>query len=104
MFYKVIKDSKVVDVLDRLVFLKYQPKYKRFIFCDENDAEAIFSSDRSHIWHVDSLYLIPIDGFDTVIVEPIDEYEYEERKRLNMSTVEEIIDAYTLLLLERQVL
>lgn len=29
MFYKVIKNGKVIDVLDKLVYLKYQPKYDR---------------------------------------------------------------------------
>ena len=104
MYYKVIKDNRVIDVLDQLVYLKYQPKYNRMIFCTENDAQAIFSSDRQHIWHEETLYNISVDGYDTVRIEPIDQYEYEERKRLGNLTAEEIIDEYTLLLLERQVL
>ena len=50
MFYKVVKDGKVVDVLDRLIYLKYQEKYDRMIFCDEEEAQAIYSSDGKHIW------------------------------------------------------
>lgn len=99
MFYKVIKDDKVVDVLDRLIYLKYQEKYKRMIFCDEEEAQAIYSSDGKHIWHEESLYLIPVDGYGTVRLEEIDEYEYEQLKVLNMKTPEEIIDAYTAMLL-----
>ena len=99
MFYKVLKDDKVVDVLDRLVYLKYQEKYDRMIFCGEEEAQAIYSSDGKHIWHEESLYLIPVDGYDTVRLEEIDEYEYEQLKVLNMKTPEEIIDAYTAMLL-----
>lgn len=99
MFYKVIKDGKVIDVLDRLVFLRYQPKHNRMIFCDEDKAQAIFSSDREHIWHEDTLYNIPVQGYDTVHVEEIDGYEYRQRKILNLKTPEEIVDEYTALLL-----
>lgn len=99
MFYKVIKDGKVIDVLNRLVYLKYQKKHDRMIFCDEEDAQAIYSSDGKHIWHEDSLYNIPVDGYDTVELVEIDEYEYEQLKVLNMKTPEQIIDAYTAMLL-----
>ena len=99
MFYKVVKDGKVVDVLDRLIYLKYQEKYDRMIFCDEEEAQAIYSSDGKHIWHEESLYRIPVDGYDNIQLEEINEYEYEQLKVLNMKTPEEIIDAYTAMLL-----
>lgn len=104
MFYKVLKDNKIIDVLDSLVFLKYQKKHNRMIFCDINEAQAIFSSDRKHIWHEESLYKIPVDGYDTVKVEEIDKYEYEQLKMLNGKTIQEVIDAYTLLLIQEEVI
>lgn len=99
MYYKVIKDGRVIDVLDRLVYLKYQKKHNRMIFCDENDAQAIFSSDREHIWHTEGLYNIPVKGYDTVELIEIDKYEYGQLRMLNLKTPEEIIDEYTALLL-----
>lgn len=104
MFYKVVKDDKVIDVLDRLVYLKYQKKHNRMIFCDEDEAQAIFSSDGKHIWHEESLYNIPVDGYDTVELIEIDEYEYEQLKILNMKTPQEIIDAYTKMLLDEELI
>lgn len=92
MFYKVIKDDKVIDVLDELVFLKYQEKHGRMLFCDECEAQAIFSSDRKTIWHEETLYNLPVSGYDTVRIEEIDEYEYKRLKALNCGTVEDIID------------
>lgn len=103
MFYKVIKNDKVIDVLDRLVYLKYQKKYNRMIFCDIEEAQAIISSDEKHIWHEESLYEIPVSGYDTVRVEEIDEYEYEQLKMLNGKTIQEVIDMYTLLLINEGV-
>lgn len=104
MYYKVIKDGKVIDVLDQLIFLKYQPKHNIMVTCDENEAEAILSSDQTTMWHETSLYKVPVDGYETVYVESVDEHEYKQLKMLNGKTPEEIIDEYTLFLLESEVL
>jgi hypothetical protein len=104
MFYKVIYNNKVIDVLDQLVFLKYQKKYDRMILCEENEAQAILSSDGKYIWHEETLYYIPVPGYDTVRVEEIDEYEYNQLKILKSKTLEEVIDEYTLLLIEGGIL
>ena len=100
MFYKVIYNDRIIDTLDKLVFLRYQQKYNRMILCEELEAQAIMSSDGKHIWHVKTLYNIPVDGYDTVELVEIDKYEYEELKRKNVKSPEEIIDEYNLLLLE----
>lgn len=107
MYYKVLKDGKAIDVLkdSEIVYLRYQERYDRMIFCDESEAQAIFSSDRKYIWHVDGLYNIPVhDRYDNVQLEEIDVYEYEQLKILNMKTPEEIIDAFVMSLLESEVI
>lgn len=104
MFYKVIYKDKVIDVLDKLNYLKYQKKYDRMILCEESEAQAILSSDEQHIWHEETLYNIPVAGYDTVKLEEIDEYEYKQLKVLNCKTPEQIIDEYTLLLIDGGVL
>ena len=104
MYYKVIKNNRVIDVLDKLIYLKYQPKHKVMVLCNEDSAQAILSSDSNTIWHEKTLYKIPVNGYDTVTVEEIDEYEYKQLKVLNGSSPEEIIDKYTALLLEMGVL
>lgn len=101
MYYKVIYNDKVIDVLDRLVYLKYQKKYDRMIFCEEREAQAIMSSDEKYIWHEETLYNIPVPGYDTVRVEEIDVYEYNQLKMQSEEKIAEIIDKYTLLLIER---
>jgi hypothetical protein len=104
MFYKVIKNNKIVDVLDHLTYLKWQPKNKIMLLCDINEAQAILSSDNNTVWHVRGFYDLPVDGYDTVELIEIDEYEYKQLKVLNYKTPEEIIDAYNLLLLEMGVI
>lgn len=100
MYYKVIKNNKVIDVLDKLVYLKYQKRHNRMILCNESDAQAFFSSDRKNIWHTETLYDLPVEGYDEVELISIDEYEYKQLKVLNGKTPSEIIDAYTLSLIE----
>lgn len=104
MYYKVLKNNKVIDVLDNLIYLKWQPKHKTMVLTDENDAQAILSSDKNVIWHEETLYNVPVDGFDTVKVVEIDAYEYKQLKMLNLSTPEEIIDNFVLSLLEEKII
>lgn len=104
MYYKVIKNDKVIDVLDNLIYLKWQPKHKIMVLTDISDAQAILSSDKSTIWHEKTLYRIPVDGYDEVEIQEIDKYEYKKLKMLNLSTPEEIIDNFVLSLLEDEII
>jgi hypothetical protein len=104
MYYKVIKDNRVIDVLDKLVYLKWQPKHKIMVLSDENEAQAILSSDKNSIWHEKSLYNVPVSGYDEVEIVPIDQFEYKQLKMLNLNTPQEIIDAFLLTLIENNII
>lgn len=104
MFYKVIKDNKVIDILDKLVYLKWDDKHKIMVLCGEDEAQAILSSNKDTVWHERTLYRIPVSGYDTVEIFEICEYEYKQLKVLNMRSPESIIDEYNLLLLEMGVI
>lgn len=95
-YYKVMKDNKVIDVLDQLIYIKWQEKHNIPVLCDINEAQAILSSDKNTIWHEETLYKLPIDGFDTVRIEEIDVYEYRKLSMLNLKTPQEIMDAFLL--------
>lgn len=105
MYYKVIKDNKVIDVLDQLIYLKWQPKHKIWILSDENQAQTILLSDKNTIVHERTLYNVPAEvDVDTVDLIEIDSFEFQQLKVLNMKTPEQIVDEYNLLLLEMGVL
>ena len=104
MFYKVIKDNKVIDVLERLHYLKYQEKHGIMELCDETEAQAILSSDQNTIWHEKSLYDIPVPGYENVEAIQIDEFEYRQLKMLNGKTPEAIIDEFVINLVEMGVI
>lgn len=104
MYYKVIKDNKVIDVLDHLSFVKYQEKHNIMIACDKSEAQAIVSSDGAYVWHVVGLYGIPTSGYDTVTLIEIDQHEYRQLKILNMKSPQEIVDEFVLSLVEEDIL
>ena len=103
-YYKVIKDGKVIDVLDHIHYLKYNHKHKRMFNSIEADAEAILSSNGKYEWHVRGLKKVPVKGYDTVEIIEIDIYEYDKLKRFNLSTPEDLIDNFVMELVEGGIL
>lgn len=95
MYYKVLKNGRVIDVLDHLTFVKYQAKHGIMIACPCTEAQAIVSSDERYFWHVKGLYRAP-EEYDTVELVEIDKYEYESLKVLNMKSPEQIVDELVL--------
>lgn len=53
MFYKVIKDGKIIDLLNHPIWIKYQAKHDVMLTCPINEAEGVMSSDGEYFWHVD---------------------------------------------------
>lgn len=107
MYYKVVKDNKVIDVLDSLTYLRWQPKHKIMVLCGIDEAQVILSSGKNDFYHERTLYNIPIDAdvkYETVELIEISEFEYKQLRVLNMKTPESIIDEYNLLLLEMGVI
>ncbi len=77
MYYKVIKNDEIVDVLDNILYIKYQEKHGLLLLCDITEAQAILSSDGKKGWHIEGLYNFPLDN--TIYeIEPISRLEYEE--------------------------
>lgn len=99
-YYKVMKDGKVIDVLNNIHYVKYNKKHNRMFNSIMADAEAILSSDGNYAWHINTLLEIPVDGYDTVELEEIDVYEYNNLKMMNGHTYDEIVDSVILSLIE----
>ena len=103
MYYKLLKNDTVVDVLNQLIYLKYDEHLKMMVNTVINHANAVLSSDKNHCWHILGLPRSSVE-MDTVELVEISEAEYERLRALNFKTPEEIIDAYTLSLLEGGIL
>lgn len=104
MFYKVEYNGKTIDLLENPIYVKHQKKHDIFLSCPETEAQGVMSSDHNTIWHVDIYPSIEKENIDTVSLIEIDKYEYQKLYALNLKTAEEIIDAYTLELLNGGIL
>lgn len=100
MYYKVVKDDMVLDVLDEIRYVKYQKKHGIFLICEQKEAVGIYSSNGENVWHLPGLNNIPVEGYDTAELVEIDFAEYKHRKQFNGQTVDEILDSYTALLIK----
>mgnify|MGYP000862111049 FL=1 len=104
MFYKVIKNKNVIDVLCSIQYVKFQLKHKILLQCSEEEAQGILSSTGDTAYHIPSLNPFPVDSFATVTLEEITEHEYNQLKSTHCMSPEEIIDRYTMSLLEQGVI
>ena len=98
--YKIIKNNQVIDLLETLTYVQMFPTNYNVVRCGLKEAQGIMSSDKKTIWHLQGFYDFPIDKYETVEAVKISKEEYHQLKALNGKTVEEIIDEYTLSLIE----
>lgn len=80
MYYRVVKNGKVIDILDRIVYVKHQEKHDQLLICDIADAQAILSSDGNYAWHIEGLYNFNPDN-TTYIISEISKYDYDKYKK-----------------------
>ena len=105
MYWKVIHKQRVIDVLSEIVYVKYQLKHNHLLLCPFSEAEGILSSDMMTAYHTyDVPYNFPVDKYPTVTLQEITEAEYLQGRRLHNMTPEQIIDEYTLKLMEAGIL
>ena len=82
MYYKVLKNNDIVDILNHIVYVKYQKKHNILLICDKKEAQAILSNDGMKAWHIDGLYNYSLDDSVYELIE-ITEEEYNELNELN---------------------
>lgn len=105
MAYKLVKDGKTVDILTNLQWVKWNERHSKPYLTEQKDAEGILSSDRKNVYAVYGMKENPKHVFEHVdeLVE-ITDAEYNAIKALNGKSAQEIIDAYTLSLIESGVI
>lgn len=64
--YKIVYGSSIIDVVDDLVFVRYDPDAKCMMRCKRQYAQGILASDSSVIWHLDGYPAFGVDGYETV--------------------------------------
>lgn len=77
MYYKVIGEGTVLDVLKQPQYVTFQERNKLIILCERNGARGVLSTDGSTVWHVAGWKEIPLPNVISVQLIEIDEEEYE---------------------------
>lgn len=77
MFYKLMSNNMVIDLLMEAQWVRYLPMSKRFIGTDSQAANAIMGSDHNTIYHLLGKPYNFITDLKTVEVIKIEKAEYE---------------------------
>lgn len=78
MFYKLMSNGIVVDLLREICYVRYLPKTKRWIGTEGLSAHGILGSDKNTIYHLDGRSCPCETLHPQVIIEQISEEEYNK--------------------------
>lgn len=103
MYYKVVKNNKVLDLLTRIETVRFSKRNGFIIRCLPDRSEGFMSSDYQRVYKTPQML---DNGMNWTVVDlvEIDEHEYNQLKMLNGKSPQEIIDAYTLTLMEEGII
>lgn len=103
-YFKVIHNREIVDVLDKLVYCKFQLKHKVLLLCSEKEAQGILSSDGTSAYHIPECLPFPVSEYPTVTIEEITKAEYDRLKDMSFKTADELREELIIELVERGIL
>lgn len=78
MYYKLMNNDVVVDLLKKLYYVRYLPKSKRWVGTDALSAHGVVSSDGGVIYHLHGRSHVCPDDIQSVALVEIDAQEYEK--------------------------
>lgn len=76
MFYKVIQNGKIIDVLSNIIYVKIQIIHRCLMICQQKYAEGILSSNGNDVWFVEELLEKNKNNYPVVALKKINEEEY----------------------------
>lgn len=76
MFYKLMNNDILVDLLREVRYVRYLPKSKRWINTDAMSANGIMNMDGSKIYHISGRAIAYPSEITSVRIVKIDEKEY----------------------------
>jgi hypothetical protein len=57
MYYKVIQNHQIIDVLFNPIYIKWT---NRLVSCPLKEARGVLSSDKQQFWNVEGFPILPI--------------------------------------------
>lgn len=83
MYFKIIYNALVIDILDKIQYVRWLKRGKKFVKTEMTSANGILASDGINIYHVEGMP--DFDGmgnFKTVHMIQIEKEEYDKLKSL----------------------
>lgn len=111
MFYKLMSNDIVVDIIRKIQYVRYLPKSKRWVATDAQSAHGIIGSNQNKIYHLQGTSCPCEAEMEHVMIREITEEEYnrfaeeialraKEKEELNnrMNSLETALNKQTSLL------
>lgn len=76
MFYKLMSNDIVMDLLREVSYVRYLPKAQRWVITDPQSAHGVMSSDHDKIFYIEGRKNACEDTRPYVVVKEITEQEY----------------------------
>ena len=77
MFYKIMYNNMVIDLLNEVRWVRYLPNSKRLIATDSQAANGVMGSDHDTVYHIFGKPYTFTNEVKTVEVVKIDALEYD---------------------------
>lgn len=77
MFYKIMYNNMVIDLLNEVCWVRYLPNSKRLVATDSQAANGVMGSDHNTVYHIFGKPYTFANEVKTVEVVKIDALEYD---------------------------
>lgn len=77
MFYKIMHNNMVIDLLTEISWVRYLPNSKRLVVTDSQSANGIMGSDHNTVYHLFGKPYNFVADLKTVEVVRIEKVEFE---------------------------
>ena len=78
MFYKIMNNNMVIDLLNEVRWVRYLPNSKRLVATDSQAANGVMGSDHNTVYHIFGKPYTFANEIKTVEVVKIDALEYDK--------------------------
>lgn len=93
MYYKLMSNDIVIDLLNKVQYVRYLPKSKRWVATDKQSAHGVIGSNQNVIYHIQGTSCPCEEPLEHVIIMEITEEEYKhfaEETALRLKEKEEL--------------
>lgn len=77
MFYKLMSNDIVIDILPEIYYMRYLPKSNRWVGTDKQSAHGVLGSDQNTIYYLQGTVSACEENYKYVSIQTISKEEYD---------------------------